>query len=99
MRTVLGGPRPVTPDQAGAVIVAALEATPEDAAHWSRRSMAKRSGLSRSTIGRIWRDFGLRPHLADGFQAVGGPAVRGESGGRRRSLPQPPGEGGGAVRG
>src|ERR1019366_3590342 len=63
-RTVPGGPRPVTPDQAGAVIVATLE----DAAHWSRRSMAKRSGLSRSAIGQIWRDFGLRPHLADGFR-------------------------------
>src|SRR5512144_2599905 len=30
--------------------------------------MAKRSGLSRSTIGRIWRDFGLQPHLPDSFK-------------------------------
>ena len=45
-----------------------IVATLEDAAHWSRRSMAKRSGLSRSAIGQIWRDFGLRPHLADGFR-------------------------------
>lgn len=30
--------------------------------------MAKRSGLSRSTIGRIWRDFGLQPHRSDTFK-------------------------------
>jgi hypothetical protein len=30
--------------------------------------MASRSGLSKSTIGRIWRKSGLRPHLADGFK-------------------------------
>ena len=30
--------------------------------------MAKRSGLSRSTVGRIWRKFDLKPHLGDGFK-------------------------------
>ena len=35
---------------------------------WSRASMARRSGLSDSTIGRIWRRFELRPHLTDGFK-------------------------------
>ena len=32
---------------------------------WSCKSMAERSALSKSTIGRIWRDFGLKPHRAD----------------------------------
>jgi len=48
--------------------VATLEDKPPDATHWSRASMAKRSGLSRSTIGRIWRKFELKPHLSDGFK-------------------------------
>ena len=35
--------------------------------------MARRSGLSRSTIGRIWRKFELRPHLTDGFRLSSDP--------------------------
>jgi transcriptional regulator with XRE-family HTH domain len=50
------------------VVVATLEPTPNNATHWSRTSMAARSGLSKSTIGRIWRNFGLKPHLADTFK-------------------------------
>jgi transposase len=63
-----GVPRMITDEQVEAVVVATLEETPEDATHWSRASMAKRSGLSRSTIGRIWKAFGLKPHLTDTFK-------------------------------
>ncbi len=50
------------------MVVATLEETPNHATHWSRTSMAARSGLSKSTVGRIWRAFGLKPHLADTFK-------------------------------
>jgi transposase len=63
-----GRPPSITVEQVEAVVVATLEDTPRDATHWSRRSMAARSGLSKSTIGRIWRTFGLKPHLADTFK-------------------------------
>ncbi|MGZ4521287.1 MAG: IS630 family transposase, partial [Mycobacteriaceae bacterium] len=62
-----GRPPVVTADQVADVVVATLEATPANATHWSRAKMAERTGLSRSTIGRIWRSFELRPHRADGF--------------------------------
>jgi transposase len=63
-----GRPPSITLDQIEDVVVATLEATPRSATHWSRASMAQRSGLSRSTIGRIWRDFGLKPHRAETFK-------------------------------
>jgi transposase len=63
-----GRPASITVDQVEEVVVATLEQTPRNATHWSRKSMAARSGLSKSTVGRIWRQFGLKPHLADTFK-------------------------------
>ena len=45
-----------------------LESLPADATHWSSRGMAKASGLSTSTVQRIWRAFGLQPHRAETFK-------------------------------
>ena len=55
-------------EQIEAVVVATLERQPSDATHWSRASMAKESGLSKSTVGRIWKAFGLKPHRVDTFK-------------------------------
>jgi transposase len=63
-----GVPRRITDSDVEAVITQTLEATPRDATHWSTRSMAKASGLSQSSISRIWRTFALQPHRAETFK-------------------------------
>jgi transposase len=68
-----GAPRKITDATVERVIVDTLESKPKAATHWSTRDMAKHSGLSHSTIGRIWRTFGLQPHRSDAFQLSNDP--------------------------
>lgn len=68
-----GRPSSVTVEQVEDVVVATLEEAPKNATHWSRSKMAERSGLSPSTIGRIWKAFNLKPHRADGFKLSNDP--------------------------
>jgi transposase len=57
-----GAVRKITDDAVEAVVTKTLESTPKGRTHWSTRSMAKNVGMSHSSIGRIWRAFGLQPH-------------------------------------
>lgn len=68
-----GRPATITADQIEDIVVTTLEETPKDATHWSRAKMAERTGLSKSTIGRIWKAFGLQPHREDGFKLSNDP--------------------------
>ncbi|MEN8377109.1 MAG: IS630 family transposase [Gemmatimonadota bacterium] len=63
-----GAPRTIDDARIEAVIVRTLETTPPGATHWSSRGMAKASGLSVSTVQRIWRAFGLQPHRTESFK-------------------------------
>jgi transposase len=68
-----GRPATITTEQVEEVLVATLESTPPNATHWTRASMAQRSGLSKSTVGRIWRTFELKPHRTDTFKLSSDP--------------------------
>jgi transposase len=63
-----GAPRSIEDARIEAVIVKTLESLPDNATHWSSRGMAKASGLSVSTVQRIWRAFGLQPHRVETFK-------------------------------
>ena len=63
-----GAPRTVDDARIEAVITRTLESLPLDATHWSSRGMARASGLSTSTVQRIWRAFGLQPHREGTFK-------------------------------
>jgi transposase len=59
-----GRPRTITDTQVEQVITKTLEEPPPNHdSHWSTRSMAKATGMSQTAISRIWRAFGLKPHL------------------------------------
>ncbi len=63
-----GAPRKVSAAQVERVVALTLESTPKGATHWSIRTMGERAGVSRSTVNRIWRAFGLQPHRAETFK-------------------------------
>ncbi len=63
-----GAPRKVSDEEVERVVTLTLESTPKGATHWSIRTMAKQVGVSRSTVNRIWRAFGLQPHRTETFK-------------------------------
>jgi transposase len=70
-----GAPRKVSDEEIEAVITRTLETKPKTATHWSTRGMAEATGLSQSTISRVWRAFGLKPHRSDTFKLSNDPYV------------------------
>lgn len=64
----VGAPRIVSDAAVEAVIVKTLETTPKGETHWSTRTMAKAAGMSHTMVGRIWRTFGLQPHVTQTFK-------------------------------
>ncbi|MDQ3479228.1 MAG: IS630 family transposase [Pseudomonadota bacterium] len=63
-----GAPRKIGDEKIAEVVTATLEQMPAAATHWSTRSMAKASGVSISTVHRIWRAFSLQPHRSETFK-------------------------------
>lgn len=67
---LLDGPRPgasrkLSDKDVERVLALTLESTPVDATHWSMCSLAKKTGLSRASIHRIWRAFSLAPYRSE----------------------------------
>ncbi|MEV6995693.1 helix-turn-helix domain-containing protein [Streptomyces sp. NPDC093228] len=69
------GPRSVSDEQVAAVVKRTLESTPKNATHWSTRAMAKETGLSQSTVSRVWWAVGLQPHRTATFKLSTDPYI------------------------
>ena len=70
-----GAPRTISDDDVERVVVRTLEEKPKGRTHWSTRKMAEAAGLSHTTVGRIWRAFGLQPHLVKTFKVSDDPLL------------------------
>jgi putative transposase len=62
-----GGPRSISDEQVVRLIQQTLELKPPNATHWSCRSIAKQTNISKSTVQRIWSTFGIQPHRQKHF--------------------------------
>jgi putative transposase len=62
-----GGPRSISDEQVARLIQQTLELKPPNATHWSCRSIAKQTNISKSTVQRIWSTFGIQPHRQKHF--------------------------------
>lgn len=62
-----GGPRSIEDDRIVALIRKTIRTKPKDRTHWSCRAIASETGLSKSTVQRVWRAFGLQPHRQKHF--------------------------------
>jgi transposase len=63
-----GAPRTINDARVEEIVTKTLETKPKNATHWSTRGMAKSAGLSQTAVSRIWRAFGLKPHLHETFK-------------------------------
>jgi transposase len=69
----VGAPRKISDDEVESVVVKTLESKPKGRTHWSTRAMAKAAGMSHATVGRIWRAFGLQPHIVRTYKLSNDP--------------------------
>lgn len=63
-----GRPRSVSDEKLAELMHKTLKTQPEGSTHWSTRTMAGEIGVSHMTVCRVWRTFGLKPHLRDTFK-------------------------------
>lgn len=68
-----GAPRKISDDDVERIVVQTLEEKPKGRTHWSTRKMAEAAGISHTTVGRIWRTFGLQPHIVRSFKVSDDP--------------------------
>jgi putative transposase len=62
-----GAPRTITDERVAEILRRTLQSKPQNATHWSTRSLAAESAVSHQSVKRIWNAFGLQPHRQESF--------------------------------
>ncbi len=70
-----GRPREIDDEDVARVLAATLESPPDGSTHWSVRRLAGKTGISPTTVHRIWRDHKLRPHQMRSFKFSNDPRL------------------------
>src|SRR5499425_1934176 len=68
-----GRPRPISDERVAQLVRKTLKTKPQNSTHWSIRQIAGETGVSKSTVHRIWQAFGLQPHRQKYFKLSGDP--------------------------
>lgn len=63
----------ITAEKVAEVVARTTQSKPEAGTHWSRSTMAREAGISDSSVGRIWRAHGLKPHRVESFKISNDP--------------------------
>jgi len=63
-----GGPRSISDQKVASLIRKTLKTKPKDGTHWTCRTIAAETSLSKSTVQRIWKAFGIQPHRQKHFK-------------------------------
>jgi transposase len=83
-----GAPRKISDERTEEIVTLTLETKPVNTTHWSMRGMAKASGVSASSVHRIWQAFSLQPHRVKTFKLSTDPQIHRESSRHRQLFPQ-----------
>ena len=63
-----GRPRSIEDERISQLVKRTLRSKPQGATQWSCREMADATGISKSTVHRVWSAFGLKPHRQESFK-------------------------------
>ena len=67
------GKPPISDDVRLAIVKRTAQETPANATHWSARMLAAEMGVGHTTVQRIWKEHGLKPHLVETFKLSNDP--------------------------
>ena len=67
------GKKPITAEIKLKLVEKTVKERPANATHWSVRMMAEEMGISHTSVQRIWREHGLKPHLVRSFKVSNDP--------------------------